>query len=71
MKLKIKPEYEAINFDQVKQIEKMADKFGPEPAAQKITDCYEMLRWIEANVNEKLIFEHLLLSLADSDTIQV
>lgn len=71
MKLKVTPEYGAINFDQVKQVEKLAGRFSPELAAQKIADSYEMLRWIEANVNERLIFEHLLLSLADSDTIRV
>ncbi len=71
MKINITPASDAINFDQFKQIEKIAAKFEPELAAEKIADCYEMLHWIESNVNERLIFEHLLLSLADSDTIQV
>ena len=71
MKLNITPESELINFDQSNLIAKIAGKFDPELAAQKISDCYEMLRWIESNVNEKLIFEHLLLSLADSDTIRI
>jgi len=30
-----------------------------------------MLGWIESSVNEKLIFEQLLLNLADSDRIEV
>jgi DNA polymerase-3 subunit delta' len=71
MRLNITPQFQAINFDQLKQVEKLAGKFDPELAAEKISDCFEMLRWIESNVNERLIFEHLLLSLADSDTIQV
>ncbi len=71
MKLNITQKSEAINFDQLKQIEKIAGRFDPETAAEKISDCFEMLRWIESNVNERLIFEHLLLSLADSDTIRV
>ena len=71
MKLKITPQYEAINFDLINQIEKLAVRFDPELAAEKIDECYEMIRWLEANVNERLIFEHLLLSLANSDTIHV
>ena len=46
-------------------------RFGAEGAAEKIAECYRMLHWIESNVNEKLIFEQLLLSLADSDTMLV
>ena len=70
MKLNITPAADTINFDQLNQIEKIATRFEPELAAEKISDCYEMLNWIESNVNERLIFEHLLLSLADSDTIR-
>jgi len=62
---------EAVNFDQKEQIEKLAGRFGPELAAAKIADCYETLRWVESSVNEKLIFEQLLLNLAGSDTITV
>jgi len=49
----------------------LAGRFYAEPAAEKISDCYRVLRWIESSVNEKLIFEQLLLNLADSDTIRV
>ena len=71
MKLNLRPVEEAINFDQKEQIDKLARRFDPEQSAQKITDCYRMLHWIESSVNERLIFEHLLLSLADSDTMRV
>ena len=71
MKLKLQPIEDAVNFDQKEQIKKMAGRFDPEQSADKIADCYQMLHWIESSVNEKLVFEHLLLSLADSDTIHV
>lgn len=62
---------EFVNFDQKEQIEKLAKRFNAELAAEKISDCYRQLEWIESSVNEKLIFEKLLLNLADSDTIHV
>ncbi len=72
MKLGIEDDYKNIvNFDQKEKIKKMAERFGPEQAAEKIDQCYETLRWIDASVNEKLIFEQLLLSLAVFDTIKV
>jgi DNA polymerase-3 subunit delta' len=61
---------EAVNFDQQQEIEKLAERFDAEQAAEKISDCYRVLNWIESSVNEKLIFEKLLLSLADYDTIK-
>ena len=60
-----------INFDQKGQIQKLASRFNPEQAAEKIADCYKTLRWIESGVNEKLIFEQLLLNLAASGRIKV
>ncbi len=73
MKLNITPAEESINFDQQEQIKKLASRFGTEPAissAEKIADCYTLLRWLEDSVNERLIFEQLLLNLADSDRIK-
>jgi len=55
-----------INADQAEQIAELAGRFDPEQASRGIDDGYEMLRWIEANVNEKLIFERLLLHLTPS-----
>jgi len=67
----VKPEKEAVNFDQKKRIEELAGRFAAQELAEKIADCYEILRWIEAGVNEKLVFEQLLFNLAESDTISV
>ena len=69
MTLSITPAEDHFNFDQRDEIEKLALRFGHEQAAQKIADCYKTLHWIESNVNEKLIFEQLLLNLAVDDRI--
>jgi len=71
MKLNVTPTREAVNFDQEEQIKQLAARFDAERSAQKISECYRMLHWIESSVNERLIFEQLLLSLADSDTMRV
>ncbi|MHC4437186.1 MAG: DNA polymerase III subunit [Planctomycetota bacterium] len=71
MNLNITGSKELVNFDQKEQIKKLAGRFSAERAAEKISDCYRLLGWIESSVNEKLIFEQLLLNLADSDTIRV
>jgi len=70
MKLNVIPTEDLINFDQKEQIERLTGRFDCEQAAQKIDDCYETLRWLDSNVNEKLIFERLLLKLAVFDTIK-
>jgi len=71
MNLNVTPAKEAINFDQKEQIKKLAGRFDVERAAEKISDCYQVLHWIESSVNEKLIFEKLLLNLADTDKMKV
>ncbi|MFC1676382.1 ATP-binding protein [Planctomycetota bacterium] len=69
MKLSVTEDTEIINFDQKEQIEQLAKLFGAELSAEKITHAYKAMRWIEANVNEKLIFEHLLLNFNISGNI--
>ena len=71
MNLNVTRAKEPVNFEQKKQIEKLAERFDAEQAAEKISDCYRLLEWIESSVNEKLIFEQFLLSFADSDNISV
>jgi hypothetical protein len=70
MKLAVLPHTDLVNFDQPRQLEKLAERFDAENSAEKIIDCYRTLRWIDSAVNEKLIFEQLLLNLAVSDNIQ-
>jgi DNA polymerase-3 subunit delta' len=59
------------NGDQKQKIAMLARKFDTDEAAEKIGDCFEALRWIESNVNERLLFERLLLKLAGCDKIEV
>jgi DNA polymerase-3 subunit delta' len=58
-----------INADQTGPIETLARRFDAEQSAEKIAKVYENVRWVEASVNEKLIFEELLLNLAGSGII--
>ena len=71
MKLNVTGDKGLTNFDQKTQLKKLAERFDTETAGEKIADCYRTLRWIEAAVNEKLIFDQLLFNLAVSDTIGV
>ena len=65
----VTPQEHLINFDQPRQIQKIARRFNTEQAAQKIVDCFKAIHWVESSVNEKLIFETLLLNLAETDKI--
>lgn len=58
-----------INFDQRAEIETFAGRFSLDGAADKISKSYESLRWVDSSVNEKLIFEELLLNFAGCSTI--
>ncbi len=70
MKLNISPAETRCNFDQKEQIDTLAGRLDAEQAAEKIAACYRTLRWIDSAVNEKLVFEQLLLNLAGSDIIK-
>jgi len=70
MKINFEKPEQFINFDQKRKIEKISSRFAPENSAEKIASCCRAVRWIDANVNEKLIFEHLLLNLNISDKIE-
>lgn len=71
MMLNIDAEHPLVHFDQQREIAHLAERIDPEQAAGKVDQGYEALRWIDANVNEKLIFERLLLRLAPSAIIPV
>lgn len=60
---------ELINFDQHDPINTLSQQFDIERLAGEIADCGRLLDWFDANVNEKLIFEQLLLNMSDSGTI--
>jgi DNA polymerase III subunit delta' len=69
MRVHVAAEPALIHADQDREIACLAERLGPEEAAEKIEAGYEALRWIDANVNERLIFERLLLRLARSAII--
>jgi DNA polymerase-3 subunit delta' len=71
MKLNVVPAENIVNVDQKAQIQKLAGRFNAEQAAEKVADCYKALRWIESGVNERLIFEQLLLNFTASGTMKV
>jgi len=71
MKLNTGATEKIINFDQQEQIKQLGKRFDAEQLAGKITDCYKTLRQIESSVNERLIFEQLLLNLAIFDRMKV
>ena len=48
-----------------------AQKIDAETAAGHVELCYRMHRWVDSSVNEKLIFEQLLLNLTNSDILSV
>lgn len=53
-----------INEDQERQIHDLASRLDSDMAAAGIAHAYKSMEWIEASVNEKLIFEELLLNLS-------
>lgn len=55
---------EMINFDQAEQIKILAQKYNPQECAELIEKCFSAVRFIDASVNEKLVFEQLLINLA-------
>jgi len=71
MKVSFASEGNLTNFDQVQQINSIGQRFGQIGSAEMIERCYETIRFIDASVNEKLIFEHLLLNCADCSIIKV
>jgi len=59
------------NSDQLSEIETVAKKFDAEDLAEKIGKAYESMQWVQRSVNERLIFEELLLNYAGCGIIKV
>ena len=58
-----------VNLDQTGLINALVQKIDPETAARRVELCYRMGKWVDSSVNEKLIFEQLLLNPANSDIL--
>ncbi len=71
MKLHVGQAKELVNKDQEKCLEAMARGCDAETAARHIEMGYKIHHWVDSSVNEKLIFEQLLLNLTNSDIISV
>ncbi len=52
-----------VHADQKQCVQALAGRTDAETAARQIEQCCQITRWIDASVNEKLIFEQLLLKL--------
>jgi DNA polymerase-3 subunit delta' len=57
---------EMINFDQPEQIKILAQKYNLKKCAELVEDCFLTNRFIDASVNEKLVFERMLLNFSNS-----
>jgi len=58
-----------VNSDQMNEIAKIAEKSDAEDLAAKIAGVYVNLEWVQRSVNERLIFEELLLKYAGCGNI--
>ncbi len=58
-----------VNADQAVAIRRIVDKYEPEHLSLLIARLYTLCDWVDSSVNEKLIFEQLLLNLTHSDII--
>ncbi len=58
-----------INHDQPRDIQGFAQNCTLDQAAANIQKIYENIKWVDDNVNEKLIFEELLLHIGGCGTI--
>ncbi|MHC4927871.1 MAG: DNA polymerase III subunit delta' C-terminal domain-containing protein, partial [Planctomycetota bacterium] len=71
MKLHLGQTDDLVHADQPQCLQAMAGRWDAENAAKQIEMCYKIHRWIDASVNEKLIFEQLLLNCSNSDILSV
>lgn len=60
-----------VNADQLPQISSIASKIGSERLSDLVLRANQKLQWIDSSVNEKLIFEGLLLNVAGLDILSV
>lgn len=69
MKLHLGRTADLVHADQLPCLQTMAARWDAEAAAGQIEACYTIHRWIDASVNEKLIFEQLLLNLSSGEAL--
>ena len=64
MKVQVGQTDELINGDQKQCIQTISGRYDAELAARHTEMCYQIHRWVDSSVNEKLIFEQMLLNLS-------
>lgn len=69
MKRAIGQTEELVNEDQKHCLDVVGRRYDAERASRHIELCYQIHRWVDSSVNEKLIFEQLLLNLSNSDIL--
>jgi DNA polymerase-3 subunit delta' len=69
MKTNILEKTSLVYADQSEIVQEIRKRWNPEELAEKILSIQKLLGWVDANVNEKLIFERLLLNLSFSDIL--
>ena len=62
MHLKTGSQRALVNSDQLGPVKSISERFEAETLAERVDKAYESCRWVDASVNEKLIFEQLLLN---------
>ena len=58
-----------VNEDQKNLISIIAQLYGAENSVLCVKKAYESMQWVDASVNERLIFDEILLKLVDFATI--
>jgi hypothetical protein len=56
-----------VNIDQLPAVKKLAEKLDSDRAGELISQIHRKIQWVDDSVNEKLIFEGLLLNTAGLD----
>jgi DNA polymerase-3 subunit delta' len=56
-----------VNTDQVTAVKKLAEKLDADRAGELVSQIHRKIQWVDGSVNEKLIFEGLLLNAAGLD----
>ena len=59
-----------VNEDQRREMKKLAGLLDVDEATRRVSKTYESMQWVDRNVNEKLIFEELLLNFAGSGILR-
>ena len=65
IKISLDPQAQITNTDQQDAVLRLLSKAEPDVISKMIEKSYKNIEWIEANVNEKLIYEELLLNYSN------